>query len=285
MSLMMAPGMASAADPFKVVAFAGSSNLPLWIGQTKGFFVSHGVDVVAYDEGQGEAGLGTVDFVALFGVDDGMLSLIVAPAIPSIKAIEGQSIAVDAATTGFAFVVRAIMAKNGVEHFDFVKVGGGAQRLQALLDGKQTITLLNTPLDIIAKAKGFKSLGRATDVIGPYQGIVAAVKKVRVKEDHAHLVAFTKGFHDSVAWLMDPANKAAAVGLLETRLKMAPAEADTAYTALTDRKHGIYRNMKINMRGLKTVMALRQKYAKPEHKLSAPARYVDGSILKAAMAK
>jgi ABC-type nitrate/sulfonate/bicarbonate transport system substrate-binding protein len=34
------------AEPFKVVAFAGASNWPFWVGQEKGFFRREGVEVV-----------------------------------------------------------------------------------------------------------------------------------------------------------------------------------------------------------------------------------------------
>src|SRR5665647_857982 len=101
--------VAAAAEPFKVVAFAGASNWPFWVGQEKGFFQKQGLDVtlaitpnstemaknlfngvfdlaltsvdniIAYDEGQGETDLGgPADFVALFGVDNGLLHVMVA---------------------------------------------------------------------------------------------------------------------------------------------------------------------------------------------------------------
>jgi ABC-type nitrate/sulfonate/bicarbonate transport system substrate-binding protein len=315
MALVQPAAAQSAAQPFKVVAFAGSSNLPIWLGQIQGIFAKRGLNVtvditpnsvemarnleaqkyelaltsidniVAYDEGQGEAGLGKVDFVALFGVDDGMLSLIVAKSVPSIQAIKGQKVAVDAATTGFAFVLRAMLSHAGVTDYSFVKVGGGAQRLAALLDGSQTITLLNTPLDIAAEAHGFKSLGRASDIIGPYQGIVAAVKRDRVAPDRAQLVAFARGFHESVMYLMDPAHRAQAIGLLKTRMKMSDADAARAYAALVDKRHGIFRSGRVSVAGVKTVLKLRTQYAEPHKELHAPAYYIDDSIRKVALAK
>ncbi len=308
---------ARAADAWRVTAFAGASNLPIWIGQTQGLFARHGLDValsitpnseqmardlqhgdadlaltsidnvVAYDAGEGEAKLdGPIDFVALFGVDDGMLSLVAAPSIHAIRDVAGQDFAVDAMTTGFAFVMRELMARNEIapSQVRFVKVGGGAQRLQAVLSGQQKVTLLNTPLDIIAEAHGFHSLVRVTDVLGPYQGIVAAVRRDRVVTDRAKLQSFTAGFHESVAWLMRPEHREQAIALLVDRMNgMTRPTAEAAYATLTDPKRGIFRDLHIDRAGLRTVLTLRSRYAVPAKPLGAPAAYVDDSIRAAAL--
>ncbi len=308
------PGMAGAAEPFRVVAFAGASNLPLWAGQENGLFARRGLDValeitpnsvemarnleigrydlaltavdniVAYDEGEGEAGLGAVDFVALFGVDDGMLSLVAKPAIPSVRALWDHPVSVDAATTGFAFALREILERAGVTDPTLVKVGGGAQRLAGLMAGEQDATLLNTPLDIVAESHGFHALVRVTDELGAYQGIVAAVRRAQVQRDRARLVAFASGFHDSVAWVADPIHHDAVVELLARHMPdLSPAAAEKATTVLLDPSSGIYRDLHIDGAGLRHVLALRSKYALPHKELTDPSRYVDSSIAQAAI--
>ncbi len=303
---------AGAAEPLRVVAFAGASNLPFWAGQQEGLFARHGIDVslditpnsvemarnleagrydlaltsvdniVAYDEGEGEAGLGAVDFVALFGVDDGMLSLIAAPRMASLAAVADQAVSVDAATTGFAFVLREILARANVSNVSLVKVGGGAQRLAALLAGQQDVTLLNTPLDIVAETHGFHALARVTDELGAYQGIVAAVRRERVGQDRARLVAFAAAFTDSIAWLADPAHHDQGVALLASHMPdLSPDAAARAYAALLDPAHGIHRDLRIDLAGLRTVLALRSKYATPHKDLTDPSRYVENTILAA----
>ena len=304
-----------AAEPFRVVAFAGASNLPLWAGQEVGLFARRGLEVslditpnsvemarnlqsgrydlaltavdnvVAYDEGQGEAGMDPADFVALFGVDDGMLSLVAKPTIPSVAALRDRSVSVDAATTGFAFALREILTRAGVPDARLVKVGGGAQRLAALLDGGQDATLLNTPLDIAAETHGFHALARVTDQLGAYQGVVAAVRRERVQQDHARLVAFTAGFHDSVAWVTDPAHHDAVVALLVRHMPDLSAEAaESAAKALLDPVAGLYRDLRIDPAGLRVVLALRSKYGLPRKDLTDPARYVDPSVAGAVLA-
>src|SRR5918997_661367 len=150
------------AQTIKVVAFASASNWPYWVAQEKGFFKKEGVEaslditpnsvemarnlnggrydlalssidnIVAYNEGQGEADLGgPTDFVALFGVENGLLSLMAVPDVGSFADLKGKTLSVDAMTTGFAFVLREILARNNITDNDvkIVRVGEGVQRL------------------------------------------------------------------------------------------------------------------------------------------------------------
>src|SRR5918993_246980 len=84
-----------------------------------------------------------------------------------------------ALTTGFAFVLRELLARNSIAENDvkIVRVGGGAQRLEALLKKEQDATILNSPLDLVAEARGFKRLAKAREVLGSYQGITGAAKR------------------------------------------------------------------------------------------------------------
>jgi ABC-type nitrate/sulfonate/bicarbonate transport system substrate-binding protein len=317
LTLAGAAGAASA-EPFRVVAFAGSSNWPFWVAQERGFFAREGLEValditpnsvemarnlqgarydlaltsidnvVAYDEGQGEADLGgPVRFVALFGVDDGLLSVVAAPGITTFAGLKGKTLSVDALTTGFAFVLRDILARNGLAEGDvtLTRVGGGAQRLDALLAGRNDGTLLNTPLDLVANARGFATLARARDALGAYQGIVGATTREAVERDRGRLIAFVRAFHAGVTWLRDPANREAATALLAARMRMEPGVAAQAYEALAAGEPGIFRDLRISEAGLRTVLALRSRYAPNAKPLTDPARYVDESVRAEALGR
>jgi ABC-type nitrate/sulfonate/bicarbonate transport system substrate-binding protein len=211
-----------------------------------------------------------------------MLNVMAKPDVATLKDLKGKTFSVDAMTTGFAFVQRELLKRNGMSEADvkWVKVGGGAQRLEALIKGEQDATLLNTPLDLAAEAKGFRRLIRAKDELGAYQGIVGAVKRENAPAKRAEIVGFIRGFRDSVAWLVDPANKEEAIGIFLPRMKgMERPAAEKSYTALTDAKGGIYRDLKISQEGVKTVMTLRSTYAEPKKPLSDASRYIDDSYL------
>ncbi|CAN1560539.1 TauA ABC-type nitrate/sulfonate/bicarbonate transport systems, periplasmic components [Rhabdaerophilaceae bacterium] len=301
--------------PLNVVAFAGASNWPMWIGSAKGFFAAEGIaptlaltpnsrqmasdvfggkfdialtsidNVVAYVEGQGEAQLpGAADFVAFMGVDDGMLALMAVPGTASVAALKGQQVAVDAMTTGFAFVLRDALLKSGLKADDvqFVAVGGGAQRLQGLNEKKFAATLLNSPLDLVAEANGAARLADMHGVIGPYQGISGMARRPWLEANKPLAVRFAKGFRASVRWLVDPANKAESIAILRERLaNTSPELAERIHAKLTDPVRGIRRDLSIDPAGLQTVLRLRSQFSNPPKGLTEPARYLDLSVLAA----
>lgn len=310
---MIASPAAAQGSPLRVIAFAGASNWPIWAAQAHGIFARHGIaialaftpnsralfrdmhegrqdlaltaidNVLAYNSGQGEEPLaGEVDFAALFGVDNGLLSVMAQPDVPNLQALAGRSVSVDAMTTGFAFVLREILERAGVvDRVTFEAVGGGAQRLAALLEGRQAATLLNTPLDLAAEARGMRRLARAADVIGAYQGVVGVVRRNRLEELRPRLVAFARAFREAVAWCADPANREAALDVFVANQANTPRPvAERAHAALFDPANGIYRDLRIDMEGLATVIALRRKFGRDP----GPAeRHMDPSVRAAAL--
>ncbi len=299
-------------EALRVLAFAGASNLPLWAGIEHGLFARHGVavamaltpnsramaadlfagrcdvaltavdNIVAYVEGQGEAALpGPADFVALFGVDDGMLSVMAGPDVARLADLGGRAVAVDAMTTGFAFVLREILGPDLAGAVEWVAVGGGAQRLAALTEGRQAATLLNTPLDLAAEAAGCRRLLRAEEAIGPYQGIVAAVRRPSIAARRAALIGFARGFRDAILWL--DADRGAAAALLAERAGMPAPVAARAVAALLDPARGLFRDLRLRPEGLATVLALRSRHGPGQRPLTDPSRYLDGAILAEAL--
>jgi len=298
--------------PFKAVAFAGAANWPLWAGLENGLFAAEGLilrhvltphsramasdlftgaadlaltaidNIVAYNEGQGEAELaGSTDFVAVMGVDDGMLSLMASPEIEKIADLKGRAVSVDALSTGFAFVLRELLGETQV---DYVRVGGGKERLAALIAGEQSATLLNAPLDLVAEAAGFRRLARARDRLGAYQGVVAAVRRGWAAEHRDLVTAFIRAYHKTVGWLAAPANRAAAIDLLRARMPVLdPAIAGRAYALLLDPASGIFRDLAIDLAGVESVLRLRRAYAADKRTLSAPACYIDDSFRRDAL--
>jgi ABC-type nitrate/sulfonate/bicarbonate transport system substrate-binding protein len=311
--MIAAPAVAQAA-PLRVIAFAGASNWPIWAGRSAGIFARHGVEValeftpnsralfrnmyegrydlaltavdniLAYNSGQGEEPLpGPADFAALFGIDDGLLSVMAQPEIETLQALAGRTVSVDAMTTGFAFVLREILERAGVvDRVTFAAVGGGAQRLAALLEGRQAATLLNTPLDLAAEARGKRRLARASEVIGSYQGVVGTVRRANLDALRPRLLSFMRGFRDSVLWCADPANRDAALDVFIANQANTPRPvAERAHAALFHPERGIYRDLRVDMAGLATVIALRRKFGRDP----GPAEtHLDLSLLRAALA-
>jgi hypothetical protein len=123
-------------------------------------------------------------------------------------------------------------------------------------------------------------------VLGSYQGIVAAAKRDNADAKRKELEGFIRAFHQGVAWLYDGANKEEAIALLMARMKgMERPGAERAYGVLLDPKDGMYRDLKVDREGLRTVLTLRTKYGQPRKELSDPGRYIDETYLANALKK
>ena len=158
------------------------------------------------------------------------------------------------------------------------------QGLQALLEGKQDATLLNAPLDIAAEAKGFVNLQDASQALGAYQGISGATRRGAAAAKRTEIVAFIRAFKESMDWLTAPANREEAIGLLTKNMRgMERPQAELAYAKLLDPKLGMFRDLRIDAEGMKTVLRLRGAYGTPRKELKEASAYIDESFLKEAL--
>jgi ABC-type nitrate/sulfonate/bicarbonate transport system substrate-binding protein len=293
----------------KVNVFPGGFNWGLYVGIDRGFFAKQGINVqvlgtpnsvtqmtefaegkfdiamtavdniVAYREGQGEAPIGAQpEFFAFMGSDSGFLSLVASPDISKIADLAGKVLSVDALTTGYAFVLYEILRRNGFDRnaYELRRVGGMIQRMNSLLEGNEKATLLSAPYNLIAKSRGQTQLVTATDVLGAYQGNVAAARRSWAEKNRSSVVAFIRGYRASIAWLRDASNRAAAVDVLVRNVSgMSRDVAEASYPELVASEHGFFPDCKIDVAGLERVLELRSRYAEPKKELRDPLQYCD----------
>lgn len=286
-----------------VIVFPGGFNLPIWAAERQGFFEANGVrvvltptpsstfqmqglaegrfdiamtafdNVVAYQEGQGEVEIPpNPDLFAFMGSDNGFLSVIAAKNVRSFADLKGKKLSVDALTTGYAFVLRELLARNGVKESDvtFEKAGGGLQRFQAILKGEHAATVTVTPFDLLAALQGHPQLARAIDVLGSYQGVVAATRRSWAKQNQSALEGFMRAYRDGVAFLYE--NRDIAEALLVANVRaMTPALAKQALGVLLDPKTGFFKDVRLDEKGMRTVLELRSKFS--GKRLTDPSRY------------
>ncbi len=315
-SLLAAPARAQAPANVTVNVFQGGFNWPAFVGRQKGFFERNGItvtlqptpnsvaqmtglaegkfdiaitafdNIVAYAEGQGEAPIGAQpEFFAFMGSDNGFLSLVTAPDVKKFADLKGKTLSVDARTTGYAFVLFDILRRNGLAEADYKieKVGGTTMRWDSLREGKQSGTLLSAPFNLIASEQHFNELARAIKVIGPYQGNVAATRRSWARENRSKVIAFIRGYSQAIDWLYDRANREEAISILLSNVKMSPELAGRTYDELLDPKDGFFRKAHVSTEGMRTVLALRSRYADAKKKLIDPSKYYDSSYYNAAM--
>lgn len=308
---ILAPNVALAqqAKPVSVIVFPGGFNWPIWVAQEKGYFERNGVavtltptpnsafqltglidgkfdiamtaidNVIAYMEGQGAAPTTQApDLIAFMGADNGFLRLITVPEVKTYADLKGKQVSVDAMTTGYAFVLRKLLEKGGLKSSDieFVSAGGVMQRFQALMEKKHAGTLLISPFEVNAQAKGFNLLANADEALGRYQGLVGAARRSWAKENEAAVVGYIRGYVAGLDWLYDPASKAEAIALLRKHLpNMSEDLAAKSYDILLDAKKRFARHAELDVEGVKTVLALRSEYGEPRKQLADAAKYYD----------
>jgi ABC-type nitrate/sulfonate/bicarbonate transport system substrate-binding protein len=306
---------AAALKPLRLVVFDGGWNLPLWAAQQQRFFEAHGVTVnlsvtpssaflitglfddrfdlalagidnlVAYQEGQGEAEIpDDPDLFAFMGGDRGFLSLVTAPPVKRFADLKGKTLSVDALTTGFAFVLHELISRHGLGASDvkYEPAGGTAKRYDDLIAGKHSGTLLRTPFDLLAKNRGFNQLAGA-ESLGAYQGTAGIARRSWAKGNQEALIGFMRAYRAGIEWLYDPENRGIAEALLLANVRdLTPALAAQAYDMLAG---GFIRDASINLQGLRTVLALRSKFGRPQKTLADPMKYLDLGYYDQAFAK
>lgn len=243
-------------------------------------------NVIAYEAGQGETQLDqTPDLFAFMGGDGGSLHLITAPAIKTVAALKGKTLAVDAKSTGFAFVLYRIAAMHGVKKSDYslLAVGSSQKRLDALTSGAAQATLLNRPYDQFATAKGFNDLVDMHKVFPHYQANIGSARRAWAVAHRDTLIAFIRAYVKGSLWVFDPTHKAAAIDLLvKNTPNLTEQQAESIYTETT-RKGGIGSpTAKLDPAGIATVVKLRSEYAEPKKKLD-PRDFYDLRYYNAAM--
>ena len=307
------------AQPLSIIVFPGGANLPLWTGIRQCFFAQQGLEVqpnytrnsveqitglvkgtwdigltgfdniVAYQEGQGEAELDREpDLFAFMGSDNAFLRLVVQPDIKTYADLKGRALSVDAMTTGFAFVLRKMLALNGVSEGDvtFERAGGAVQRYDALKEGRHAGTLLLTPFELTGSSFGLHVLQSASDVLPHYQGVVGVASRAWAKNNAERLERFITGYLLALRWLYRKDNMQAACAILMDNVPHMTAElAAATYDLLLAPNGGFDPAARLDSEGIKMVLALRSKYGRPQKQLTDFQKYEDLSYYGRAMAK
>jgi ABC-type nitrate/sulfonate/bicarbonate transport system substrate-binding protein len=295
-------------------SFKSSSLWPIWVAQRQGFFAQQGLtirnlytasstaqmlglikgefdmvttaldNVVAYDLGEGSLDK-DADLVAFMGGNYGALTLIGRPEIKSIQELKGRDLAVDAISTGYAFVLQDLLAREGLRAGDYklVAFGNTGARWQALQRNQAAAGLLTPPLSQAAVAQGYRNLGEAADLLGGYQGGVAATRRDWAKANPDAVVGFVRGYRQGLLWLDAPSNKQAALAILSAEIpETTPALAEESYALLVSDPRGFDPGGKLDPVGVKRVLDLRRQYGPPGRPAADIGRFIDETYFQRA---
>jgi ABC-type nitrate/sulfonate/bicarbonate transport system substrate-binding protein len=303
--------LAPAAEPvlLHVNAFRSARSLPFYAALERGFFAKHGLDVaLQFTEGSESqrAGLadGSVDIaqsavdnavamidvakadvVIVSGGDSGTNEFYVQDDVKRFADIRGRALAVDATNTAYALQAKKILLQHGLEagkDYTLNAVGNGTHRLEALTTDKNNAgAILNLPFSLKAAAAGLHSLGRTTDLLGPYQADGAFVRRSWAHDHADTLVAYLAAYVEGLRWSLDPQNRTAAVAMLVDKLKLPQDMAEQSLTLIAEPGFGFARDAKFDMAGFRNVLALRAETEGGEP--ADPQRYIDLSYYDRAM--
>ena len=291
----------------ELICFPGAPNLPIYVAQSKGWFESNGVsvnlsttpnsafqaenlasgkfqiagtafdNVVAYQEGQGAVPLKDTDFFAFMGATQVELAFITAPAISTYEDLKGQSLALDALSTGFAFCLYEMLAKNGLSKSDYkmVPVGATPARWESVKAGEHVGTLTIEPFTSIARNQGFKVLDTSTNIFPAYQGGAFAASRKWAAANPEALKGYIRGYLAGLEWTLDPTNREEATQILLTNMpEIKPQVAGAVMNSLLSPRSGLTPKGAMLMDGVDTVLDLRSRYGSGG-KLSDPTKYID----------
>src|SRR6266581_1695239 len=191
----------------KICTFKGIQNLPLYVAKQQGFFAQQGLHIdIIYTTGSIPqlAGLIHEEYqliqtapdnvinvdnnpiafgldlataphvIMLLGGSIGPLSIFAQRDITTFDHLRGSILGVDNPTSGFAVVLRDILARNGLlldRDFTFTIAGGTSDRLDALKRGAVAATILYAPYDVLATRAGFNQLAISTDYYPAYASL------------------------------------------------------------------------------------------------------------------
>ncbi len=281
----------------------GTNAWPLYIAQAEGFFKGEGLQVEVTVTGSSARQLdelkkggfdigiqqsdhivravegGSDLFIFMAQAHAPELTLVGASDVASIEGLRGRTVVVDGTRSGYALLLRKLLADHGLKEGDytFKEVGGSQERFEALRSGQAAASWLNPPFDRRLLANGFRRLAATEESFPGYPGQIAGARRSWARANEVQLVAFIRAIDAAYAWLQDPKNKGEAIRVLPARLNIDARAAANALDEIAKRPRP-----EIDADGLKQVIDLfweAEKLAAPK---GEPAKYMDLSYLRKA---
>jgi ABC-type nitrate/sulfonate/bicarbonate transport system substrate-binding protein len=282
----------------KICTFKGVQNLPLYVALQQGFFEEQGLRIdISYTAGSIPQLAGLVrreyqliqtapDNVinvdnnpAAFGLDPathprvvmllggsvGPLSIFAQKDITTFDRLRGAVLGVDNATSGFAIVLRDVLARNGLlldRDYTFTVAGGTSDRLGALKSGSVAATILYAPFDVLAGMAGFNRLATSTDYYPAYASLATAGTQMWIEQHTEEISSYIAAYRESLHWIYDPAHAFETQTIMqhEPALNLDAFLAPHVYAAFIDAKTGFGQEALLDDEGLQQVIDLRVAY-------------------------
>lgn len=301
-----------AQDRFRFPIGASSKTFsygPLWLGQKLGFFEREGLEVQIvvmrgtpitlqalatesiYAANAGTDGVITaidkgLDFAMVGSLLNNLsMSLVAAKPYKTFDDLRGKIIGSQTLTTGTGFALRLVLRAHGLEYprdYQILNVGGVTDRYLALQSGQIAATPLSVPLDNAAKQQGFNVIGYFADDLPSYFFNPYIVKRSWAEKNRPLVVRYMKAIAQTHRWLFD--NRDPACGYLTKEMSMTVDNCRIAWEYSV--KNRVWdRNADLNVEGVRTMIKIVAEINGQKEPLAQPAKYIDQSYLKQALAE
>ena len=309
---ILSPSLIAAQEKIRFPVGASSKAFgygPLWLAQKLGFYEREGLDVQVvvmrgtpitiqalttesiYVANAGTDGIiGAVDRgldLAMIGslLNNLSMSLVAAKPYKTFEDLRGKTIGSQTITTGTGFALRLVLRAHGLEYprdYQILNVGGVSDRYVALQSGQIAATPLSVPLDISAKQQGFNVLGYFADDVPNYFLNPYTVKRSWAEKNRPLVVRFMKAIALTHRWLFD--NRDAACGYLSKEMAVTVENCRVAWEYSV--KNRVWdRNADLSLDGVRTMIKIVAEINNQKEPLAPPAKYIDQSYLKQALAE
>jgi hypothetical protein len=295
-----------------VSAFPNAKALPLWVGEAHCVFNLFGIaltiDMTPGSDAQREklidgrihiaqAAIDNAlqliveghDVIIAMGGESGMNDFIVQADVISFSDLRGRALVVDAPNTAYALLARKILAGAGLEagvDYQIKPIGNASMRYKAMLENPFNAGgVMNPPFSSEATLRGMKSLGRLTDLLGPYQAGGAFMLRTFAVQNTSTLENYIKAYVTCLRWVLDPANRTYGIDLLMNKLSLTRDVASAAYDQLVEPGFGFQRDAKLDMEGVSQMLATRAQTEGHNQKLDDMMTYIDESSYERALAQ
>ncbi len=171
----------------------------------------------------------------------------------------GARVGVDVATSGFALALYALAESLGVtrDQYELVTLGSTPRRLEALLAGDCTATMLNAGNELVAEQRGCVRLASAADELSPYLGTVVAV----AGDTHLQVAeSLSSALLETARHIVDGELSAETAASAARRLGLDDTLARRYVERLRDPRDGLVPDGTVDRGSLETLVRLRTTY-------------------------
>jgi NitT/TauT family transport system substrate-binding protein len=242
-----------------LVGAVSATHWPIYVGLKQGFYAAEtiGLDMVftpsstalvqQLSAGSLDAALSTGIVDPIYAIDRNapiavlsleMISppyaLMSRPSIRSIKELKGKTIMVDGPKGITRIYVERMLAANGIKpgEYDLLFAGATTARYAALQSGAIDATVLVPPFNFFADSAGFPTLGLTVDYTPDLPFTGAVVNRNWAAAHRATLDRLIAVHKRSMAWLLDPQNRAPSIAMMVEASKQKPEDVGKAYDFL-----------------------------------------------------